>query len=569
MPSRRVTTITYCITLVLLALLSLYIRMAFPLVAIGGTRHDEELFLRLAAALGQGQWLGAYDNLTHAKGIGFPVFLMLNRLTGLPLKFTEHVLYLATALLLASTLGRLFRSRWYAVLAFALVAFSPVPWYPDVGGRVVRENFYVGVTLLMFGLAIRCWVLPRQAPSPMAGDLAQPKHLPDNWSLLLWLGLVGGVYWLTREEGVWMAPSMAVLALYGIWVHRKSGGSMLAAAGLVLLPLVGASVVIVSVNTANYVHYGVFRNNDFRSSDFQAGYGALARIRQDKWRNYVVFPRDARERAYAMSPAAAELRPFLEGHDGEIWRAVACGQAPSKDCPEILAGWFVWALRDMVASAGYYKNARAARGYYTRLAGEIDDACRRQPGDCQPARKTLVPPWHDTFLESTQAASLQVFQNLSTLGERAIERGHSIAYADRLLYFADATNSTPAPTVVADVRTPDELSADPADPMTIARWVASLEVNISSAGLPVALGLWVLWLLIALIRRRIDGPLVIATALTAAVVSRVLLLGFLDATSMPSNSMLYLSPVVPLALLLLPTVLWGAFRVFRRGPVGG
>ena len=33
---------------------------------------------------------------------------------------------------------------------------------------------------------------------------------------------------------------------------------------------------------------------------------------------------------------------------------------------------------------------------------------------------------------------------------------------------------------------------------------------------------------------------------------RVLLLGFLEATSIPSNNMLYLSPALPLALALIP-----------------
>jgi len=45
-------------------------------------------------------------------------------------------------------------------------------------------------------------------------------------------------------------------------------------------------------------------------------------------------------------------------------------------------------------------------------------------------------------------------------------------------------------------------------------------------------------------------------ALMAAIVTRVGLLGFLDATSIPSNNMLYLSPVVPMALSLVPCVPW-------------
>ena len=58
-------------------------------------------------------------------------------------------------------------------------------------------------------------------------------------------------------------------------------------------------------------------------------------------------------------------------------------------------------------------------------------------------------------------------------------------------------------------------------------------------------------------RRKLDAGLVIVSALIAAVGSRVILLGFLDATSIPSNNMLYLVPVVPMALALIPAVLFG------------
>ena len=60
------------------------------------------------------------------------------------------------------------------------------------------------------------------------------------------------------------------------------------------------------------------------------------------------------------------------------------------------------------------------------------------------------------------------------------------------------------------------------------------------------------------------GAHVVCAALVAALSARVVLLGFLEATSIPSNNALYLSPVVPLALAfpfcvaLLARSLWPA-----------
>src|SRR5688500_11594314 len=73
---------------------SLAVRMAFPIQAFGAAGHDDLLFVRLAENLRKGDWLGGYDSLTLAKGAAFPMFMALNSLTPLPLKFTEHAAYL-------------------------------------------------------------------------------------------------------------------------------------------------------------------------------------------------------------------------------------------------------------------------------------------------------------------------------------------------------------------------------------------------------------------------------------------------------------------------------------------
>src|SRR4030042_3399085 len=91
----------------------------------------------------------------------------------------------------------------------------------------------------------------------------------------------------------------------------------------------------------------------------------------------------------------------------------------------------------------------------------------------------------------------------------------------------------------------------------LARRLARAECIISEFGVPSAIVIWLAWLIMAVRRRRLDTGLVIASALVAAVGTRGILLGFLDATSIPSNNMLYLVPVAPMALALMPTVLFG------------
>ncbi len=59
------------------------------------------------------------------------------------------------------------------------------------------------------------------------------------------------------------------------------------------------------------------------------------------------------------------------------------------------------------------------------------------------------------------------------------------------------------------------------------------------------------------------NTILILTALLGAVASRVGLLGFLEATSIPSNNMLYLLPVVPIYLLFVVSSVGACAAAFR------
>ena len=125
----------YYAALALIFLLSFWLRAAFPIFAIGNAGHDDQLFIKLAAWIGQGHWLGDYNNLTHAKGVAYSIFLVANHVTGLPLKLSEHILYLSAALFFSSMVGRVYATKWATLVTFVLLAFIPTAWNPGVGGR--------------------------------------------------------------------------------------------------------------------------------------------------------------------------------------------------------------------------------------------------------------------------------------------------------------------------------------------------------------------------------------------------------------------------------------------------
>jgi len=207
----------------------------------------------------------------------------------------------------------------------------------------------------------------------------------------------------------------------------------------------GFALVVGSVAATNYRYYGVFVTNEFVSGAFRAAYGALSRIRHETPRRFVVFPKDARDKAYAVSPAARELQPALDGQIGENWRTGGCALAHNEACPEILAGWFVFAFRDAVAAAGHYSSGRAAFAYYRRLAREINAACDDGRLSCLAARRTLAPPFQWQFVPDTVRSAGTAMWILLRVGGGHVNQRTGWATRARMDYFASVAGPVPRP----------------------------------------------------------------------------------------------------------------------------
>ncbi len=416
-----------------LAVISLWLRTCFPVHAIADASYDDALFVRGAYALSAHQWLGPFDHLTLAKGMGYPWFIRITGALGLPLKLAEQLLYLAVCGLLASEVAKRTRRPWAGVALFAALAFNPVLWHPELA-RVIREGIYLSQSLALIVLL---------------GLLLFPAHKRARhrtFVLAASTGLVFGGFWLTREEGVWILPALAVLAVMklvqqgSLWRRCPAPrAALLPMLAQVLFPMlvvaVFAQVVIQGVKAVNLSRYGVFQSTEFHSPSFTRAYGALARIRHDQPVRYVVFPADARQRAYAVSSAARELQPFLEGDSGRSWQRIGCNQLSLTDCPGILSGWFMWAFRDATALAGHYRSAPDAMAFYDRLTREINEACDQGVIPCNAARDSLKPEWAWQDLQPTLHAAHQVLPVLLGLGDGRIGVDPSYGAPDRIEWF--------------------------------------------------------------------------------------------------------------------------------------
>ena len=391
-----------------IVLASLWMRTGFPVYAYPDSMLDDGLFARSARYLAEGHWLGPYDNATLAKGMGYPLFIAASAWAGLPLKCAEQIVYLLASGLAGWAVARFSARRSWGMATFAVLALNPVLWHEQLA-RAVRDGIYLSQTLAIVVLA---------------GVIARPGRRRLLPAALL--GLVYGTFWLTREEGVWLMPTVGLMlalgAILAVAAHPAGGlRARLAGCWTIMLSgivAIGAfAVVDLAVCAINWNQYGVFTSSEFHQRAFNRGYGALARVEPAIWRRYVVFPREVWASVFAQSAAARELQPFLEGKLGDDWRRTAAQLSGNPDDPEILSGWFVWVLRDAVAAAGHYRRAPDAAAFYNRMADEIDVACTAGRLKCLPPRATLAPPWRWNDLNDTLRTVPSIAALTFTMGD--------------------------------------------------------------------------------------------------------------------------------------------------------
>ena len=342
------------------------------------TPHDDLLFINQANTILSRHWLGDYNQMTLIKGQFYPLFIALSYWLNIPLLAAQQLLYALASLVTIWAVYPLIRQKWPLYLLFLFLLLSPFSYnYPAIG-RVFRLAIYGPLGLLTLSCLLGLLVRSRQSVKNAA-----------LWSV--GAGLFLAAFWNTREESIWIAPSIVLLLAFAFYQLRRLPRSRaLLLAGLYLLPLVMLWGANLTLERLNQKYYGIPASIELETPEFKAAYGGLLRIKSDKWRQYFPVVRDVREKAYAVSPAFRELQPFLDGPLGQEWQRMS----GSDDLP---AAFFIWVFRDSVAAAGYHQDGPRTLAFYQKMGDEIDQACEEGKLACSPRLTSLVPTWHREF----------------------------------------------------------------------------------------------------------------------------------------------------------------------------
>ena len=335
--------------------------LRIPYMILADQRYDDRMLFENAYDLLSGVWLGDYDAYTLAKGIGYPLFLVLAKKLCLPYSVLLSLLQAAGAWLFVRAVSVRWQNPYVQTLLYLLLLFSPISLTLLVTQRLYRMAIIPGMVLIVFsgmiGLTLR---------------KEQPLKKQLSWAVLT--GIALAFFWQIREDSVWILPFVAVMTVWNagyviLILHKKRTRRQLLFQCLTfLLPILLLFAGNMSISTINQIHYGVFLSNDRTEGNFAELMSLFYRLDSNTEVNSDIWiSRDTIARAEAASPTLQQIQPLLDTYV-EDW---------SNSNVEIPGDHFSWVLRDAVQDSGYSPDAVSAQTFYGNVLTDLRSAIDR------------------------------------------------------------------------------------------------------------------------------------------------------------------------------------------------
>ena len=488
-------------------------------------------------------WFRPYSWTAFVRPCAYPLFIAMVHFLGIPLRIAIEFLQMAGYAVLIAVLRKAAVPRWLCLVLFALMILHPASFLYN--NHTMSESFYTPILVLALG-----------------GSLLTlfTKKLGHG----VWTGAACAVLWNTREESFLIPLILIVFFALALWQRRDEPTRK--AHFIFWLKRAGALgatlfLLLIAVYSANYATFHSFAKSEMSSPAFEKTLKVLMRIKPGQSLRYVAVSVEALRLAYEASPAFAQLKPYFEAPLGQAWTQPFVDAFGRHE----FGPWFAWALRNVTANAGYFKDPVSTNNFYRSVAGEINQACDEGRIPSRLVVSGFLDPGAVTrirYLRSSipRIASLFLFRHHKVMVRADIDL---LPWMDSL--YQEMVFRAPQPRI-------DEESNKVVIPNTISARLAVAVQNFAGAYhvyLVIALawaGLVAFVLLIFFHRRwRFSDPLITTLLLLGTTIAtRLVFFAFLDATLWPGGYERYLVPVMPVTSCFLVLLIYQAMIVWRK-----
>jgi len=372
------------LSIALIVLAKNWLLEVVPFVARDGFRHDDSLFIRLAASIVDGKWLGEFDQYILIKGPIYPLWIAFNYYLGLDIIHTQDLLFLFACLVILKAISADVKNQAALLLIFVFLYLNPVSFDYLSISHAFRMVIYTSLTLLCFGALLGLFL-----------RLYSQDRKYIYWSVLF--GISISLFWYTREEGEWLLPGIALIAGSFIFfqIYKRQWRQFRSAIiGFIIVPVMLWGGTTGILGYMNWKNYGMFYVIEVMTPNFTRAYNALLKIEPQEFRRYYPVRTTTIEKLFELSPKIKELSTF-EGLD------------------DFTGAQFIWAFRKAVDHAGYYsQGAQYADQYYSDLADELEALCENERVVCNEQLLSYVTVWRPEYTNEFGSSFIKLFKRV-------------------------------------------------------------------------------------------------------------------------------------------------------------
>jgi len=515
--------------------------------------HTEEIYgssaeydaLWYVGAAKHWYWGSPYSWTAFVRPCAYPLFIAIVHFFGVPLRIAIEFAQMAGVGVLIVVLRKAELPRWLCLTVYALMLLHPASFLYN--NHTMSESFYAAFLPLALG-----------------GSLL--VLITRSFIHAIWTGAAYAVLWNTREESFLIPPIIVVLFALALWQRREA--PVRKAHFVFWLKRMGALgaamfALITAVYSANYATYHCFAKSDMSSPSFEKLFKALLRIKPSYSLRYIAVNVEALRMAFDVSPAFAQLKPEFEETAGRNWTNPVFDTSGIRE----YGPWFMWALRNITANAGYYKDPVSTNAFYRRAAREINRACDEGRIPSRLVVSGFLDPGAVSRIRYLPRGILNIAKLFLYQNQKLMVRADAnmVPWMDSLYQEMVFREPQPQPAFHPEANAvviPNTISARLA--VAVQNFIGAYYVYLFIALAGAGLGAFAVMLLFFR-RWRLGDPLVtILILLGTTIAARIVFFSFLQATWWMAGYERYLWPVMPLASCFFVVLIYEAVEVWRH-----
>lgn len=333
-----------------------YLGIKTPIYLQADASVDDFLYIRYAASMLNGQWLGDFSASVLLKTASPAVLLAVNYVLGISYPVSLTISYLAAVWMFSLAMCRLTGNHKFAMVLYVFLLYSPGMFHEENVQKVYRGGYIVIFTLLVFAAVIGQYAARR---SSCKGEICL-------WSLIGCISLP--VFYYLKEDSVWILPFVCVgtaCTAAGLWKNKDTRKTWRFAAAL--SPLLALACVSVGYKALNYHYYGEYTITDRSGTYCKEVLSDLLQVNDGQGSEDpgIWVTRNMIRTAARHSETLEGLLPYVE----QSWNNwFGEGKEAGGD-------FYIWAFRSGVEMSGAYEKGGASVNFlYQKMHEELQGA---------------------------------------------------------------------------------------------------------------------------------------------------------------------------------------------------